>query len=580
MYEEYEIRQVPLLLKSSKAKIDSMLKANGLRSDDFDYYAGVFKFREDELLGGGGLKGNVIKCIAVGNELREHQMGLKLVSHLINIAVGNGHETVRLFTKPENKLIFESIGFTQIASSPKAILMEIGQNGIAAYCKYLSILKKEGKNGVIVMNANPFTHGHRYLIEQAAQEVDNLYVIAVKEDKSLFSYEERKAMIVDGCQNLKNVTVCEGSDYVISAMTFPTYFLKELSDASDTQMLLDLDIFSHHIAHALNASIRFVGTEPADQLTNRYNELMSETLPRQGIEVRIVDRLANQGGVVSASLLRRQIEQGCFSAVAQLAYPTTIPYVLGFAAADALKQELDLTPKPGLVDKNDSGAHEDMDYDLMNASIAALRPCFIKTAKLGYQQDLPKIKDIIEIGLKAEEDMYKATNGVNTHKGALFSIGLATIVASNLYFQHKNIDETALRNNIAAVACQIPNTNGTHGNDAVNRFHIKGALQNAQEGWSELFGKWLPFLRQHHDTDDDQHKTLLYIMTTLDDTNVYHRKGEKTVQSVKKEAIEALNDFSIERLEEMNTRFVRENISPGGCADMLSLTIYLKFILS
>ena len=283
--QNFEIRSIPLSIKSYKNKVEKFLNDNDLRLDGVDYYAGVFLIGEDDiLLGGGGLQGNVIKCIAIADDLRETGMGTKLISHLYLQAINNGEDTVRVFTKPENKEIFTSLGFKLLATSDKAILLENG-NGLKHYCDYLASLRREGENGAIVMNANPFTLGHRYLIETAAKEVNNLYIIVVKENRSLFSYDDRKLMITKGTEDLKNVIICEGSDYQISNTTFPTYFLKEITDATDTQISLDLDLFSKHIAPALNIKKRFIGTEPKDVLTNKYNYLIKSILPKKCIEV-------------------------------------------------------------------------------------------------------------------------------------------------------------------------------------------------------------------------------------------------------------------------------------------------------
>ena len=292
MYTEYEIRQLPLTLKAYRQRVERFLTNNGLRLDDVDYYVGVYEVGDDELLAGGGLKGNIIKCIAVDNKLRDEGMSNRLVSHLISKAHEQGFSTIRVFTKPDNLHIFESLSFRLLATSPKAILMETG-DGLRRYCDHLTSLPAfpTSKRGVIVMNANPFTRGHRYLIEQAARQVDHLFVVAVKEDLSMFGYEERLAMIQAGCRELDNVTVVEGSDYAISATTFPTYFLKQLTDASETQMTLDLDLFARQVAPALGATVRFVGSEPTDTLTRRYNELMKQQLPEKGIEVIEIERL-------------------------------------------------------------------------------------------------------------------------------------------------------------------------------------------------------------------------------------------------------------------------------------------------
>ncbi len=189
MFNNFEIRQVPLSLKSSRQKVVDFLAASELRLEDVDYYAGVFAGDDDVLLAGGGLSGDVLKCIAVSDVLRDTGMSLSLVSHLLSVAQSHGHQQLKVFTKPQNKGIFENFGFHVIATAPKAILMENG-NGLRNYCNQLNDLARDkGENrGVIVMNANPFTLGHRYLVEQAATKVDTLFIIVVKEDRSLFSY--------------------------------------------------------------------------------------------------------------------------------------------------------------------------------------------------------------------------------------------------------------------------------------------------------------------------------------------------------------------------------------------------------
>ena len=118
---------------------------------------------------------------------------------------------MKVFTKPDNSTIFQSMGFRIIARSPKAILMENGMRGIGRYTDYLRRMRGDRPDGAaaIVMNANPFTLGHRYLVLQAAEMASTLYVIVVHEDRSAFSYAERLAMIKAGCEELDNVVVVE-----------------------------------------------------------------------------------------------------------------------------------------------------------------------------------------------------------------------------------------------------------------------------------------------------------------------------------------------------------------------------------
>lgn len=607
-----EIQTLNPTTPRQRQRIEALLKRNGLRFDDMHYYAAITD-DDGEMIAGGGLKGNVIKCVAVDDAHKGEAIANTLISHLIAHANEEGHSNVMLFTKPKNRQLFESLSFRLLAEAPEAVLMETGIGGINNMVEQLKKIKEEGEvckennqeckkeektnlnittpqhlntsipqplttttplRGVVVMNCNPFTLGHRYLIEQAAKQVERLFVMVVREDCSLFAYAERKAMVEQGVAHLENVTVIDGSEYAISQATFPTYFLKRLDDAADTQMLLDLNLFRRHIAPALGATVRFVGTEPTDRLTRRYNQLMHEVLA----DVREIVRLEKEGNAVSASRVRKAMEQGDMSTIKQLVPPTTLPYIIAHLATQALQAELDTTPKPGLVDKDNNGAHRDMDYALMQRSIDTLHPYFVKLALLGSADALPSHTAIRDAGIEAEKAMLSATNGVNTHKGALFSMGLAVVAAA-----HEK-DTDSLQTTIKALAASFPDTNGTHGSKAKQLSKgttaIKGALDNAREGYEMLFAEWLPFYIERRKERDAYtlHKTLLRIMCDLDDTNVIYRTDLATAEEVKQEARALLDSFSKAALKDMDWHYTARNISPGGAADMLSLTIFIGSI--
>lgn len=610
--DEYEIRQMPLSVKFVRQQVEAFLQRNGLRLESMDYYAAVFAHGGEEMLAGGGLNGNVIKCIAVKQGLRDAKLSLTIISHLISTAASYGIHHLKIFTKPENQKMFESLGFQTIAKSEHAILQE-NDNSLASYKRQLASLKKDVPTGIIIMNANPFTKGHRYLIEQAAQQVEHLIVMVVEEDVSRFSYAERKAMVEMGCRDLPNVTVCSTGSYAVSSATFPTYFLKEISMATDTQIMLDLHLFATHIAPTLNVQVRFVGSEPTDVLTQRYNELMKEYLPTQGIEVKEVSRLHQDNVHVSASALRECLKAHSLQKASALAYPTSIPYLIADLACQSLQEELDLTPKPGLVDQHDNGAHTDMDYELMKKSIRALRPYFDELALLGWNVDKPYVYDVQTIGLRAENDMFATTKGVNTHKGALFSLGLAVVGGAYLMRRKGKVEANELQQFMMEIARQFPDSKGTHGSEVTEKYHIDGVLAIARKGYPDLFDKWLPFLineelrmkneelansvgsQSNESSSFTLHATLLYIMSMLDDTNVYYRRGEEGARMVKEEAGRLLNQacgmknkesFSANYsqqtnspLEKMNKRFIAENISPGGSADMLALTLLVNSLI-
>ena len=645
-----EIQTLNPATPRQRQRIEAFLKRNALRIDDMNYYAAMLD-DDGEMIAGGGLKDDVIKCVAVDDAHKGEAIANTLVSHLISHANQEGYGCIKLFTKPKNRQLFESLSFRLLAEAPEAILMETGIGGISNTVEALKKIKEESEKykeynkeckedskkckentsylntstpqhlnttmqptGCIVMNCNPFTLGHRYLIEQAAKQVERLYVMVVREDCSLFAYTERKAMVEQGVADIENVSVIDGSDYAISRATFPTYFLKRLDDAADTQMLLDLDLFRRHIAPALGATVRFVGTEPTDQLTRRYNQLMHEALK----DVREINRLEKDGNAVSASRVRKAMEEGDMNTIRQLVPPTTLPYIIAHLATQALQAELDTTPKPGLVDKDNNGAHRDMDYALMQLSINTLHPYFVRLAFLGFADTLPSHTVIRDAGIEAEKAMLEATNGVNTHKGALFSMGLAVVAAAyeekkaaaNKEVRGKEREEeylSSLQLTIKALAASFPDTSGTHGSKAKQLSNgtttIKGALDNAREGYEKLFAEWLPFYNERRKSHDAHalHKTLLRIMCDLDDTNVIYRTNVATAEEVKQEARALLASFeeayaaedkekcasAIEEkcasaellaLKDMDRRYTERNISPGGAADMLSLTVFIGSI--
>ena len=630
------IQEMPLRSPFFRSKVEGFLQANGLRMETLDVYY-TLQNTDGDILAGAGLAGDVIKCVAVAPEVRSEGLVAPLVSHILS---QHGPGNLKVFTKPENEAVFESLGFHAIARAPLAILMENGR-GLEAYCAclkdtLLSFRPTERSGeiassvGVVVMNANPFTLGHRYLLEQAAARVDRLVVIPVRTSYA-FPYTERLAMIKAGAPS--GVTVVEGSDYQISAATFPTYFLKDLSEAAETQMRLDLDLFARHIAPALGATVRFVGSEPQDPLTARYNTLMQELLPLKVVEIPRLkaepvseenyfsqgfakNQFSSDDGmpehntkVISASAVRAALEEGSYSRAAALCPESTRPYLMAALAERALRRELDTPLKPGLVGPDSSGAHTDMDYALMQKAIAALRPYWSRMAKAS----VPPLLQMI--GIEAEKAMKKATGGVNTHRGAIFALGLAL----NARGMEVTVTEEVMQNRLCKIARVIlhnglidsalhftaqgaPASQRTHGEQAVKQYGVKGAREMALEGYKDLWTNWLPYYRDtlglrpresvipSEASVSSIQRTLLHIMSTLDDTCVIHRVGYERAQEVKREAADVLmaeekwffakpceKYFSSagNNLQDLCVRYAAEGISPGGAADMLALTILI-----
>ena len=589
-FERIDIQELPLSVPAFRRQVEDFLGRNGLRLEEVDLYMAVLS-DDGEIMAGGGLSRDVIKCIAVSGTARSLGLSVPLVSRLVSVAAERGFTNVKVFTKPENQAVFESLGFRLLAEAPQAVLMENGR-GLEDYCAYL---RGHRADGVIVMNANPFTLGHRFLVEQASMSFRapegrrNLVVIPVKEDASRFPYAERLEMIRRGCDGIADVI--EGSDYQISAATFPTYFLKNLSDASETQMRLDLDLFGRHIAPALGATVRFVGSEPADPLTARYNALMKEILPSHGVQVVEIKRLkSSDGRFVSASRVREQLDRGGYSAAKALTPASTWPYLMADLAERALRMELDAPLKPGLVGPDSNGAHGDMDYTLMRRSIAAIRPYFSRMALAGSANELR------QLGIDAEKAMLAATGGVNGHRGAICALGL-TLRAANCEMQ--DVDYKLLMQNRLVQIAQgifdksltVNNMHSTalsHGAEAKEKYGTKGARDMALDGYRSLFAFWQPYYHGIRKQPLALQRTLIHLIASLDDTCLIHRVGYERAGQLREEASEIFGEIAhgsdYERMESLLkglcTRYAAEGASPGGAADMLALTVFIDSLLS
>lgn len=186
---------------------------------------------------------------------------------------------------------------------------------------------KSDDAGIIVMNCNPFTKGHRYLIEKAAGQVEQLYVLVVEEDKSVFKFSDRFQMVKDGTSDLKNVEILKSGKFVISSLTFPEYFTKDTKKNSDFDASTDLFNFCRYIAPALKAKKRFVGEEPFDIVTNAYNDQMREFLPANGIDLIVVPRKESDGIAISATRGRMFIKNKDWKGIEEIFPESTIKYL-------------------------------------------------------------------------------------------------------------------------------------------------------------------------------------------------------------------------------------------------------------
>ncbi|MHC1771152.1 MAG: [citrate (pro-3S)-lyase] ligase [Flexilinea sp.] len=327
LVSEFEIREIPLHGRF-RIQLEAFLNRFDLEFEpDLSYAVGLYN--RDELAACGGCSRNVIKCVAVQPELQGGGFLAKIVSHLYLHLKRNGIDDIFVYTKPEHRKKFENLGFYCITGTNKIVLLESDLNGIS---RYIDTIKKvlpdnQPEYGAIVMNANPFTLGHQYLAEKASEMCSHLIIFTVKEDCSVFPSEIRLELIREGVQNLKNITVVEGGDYIISAASFPAYFLKEKTGVAKIQAELDLTLFCSRIAGPLKITQRFMGYEPFDPMTDEYNALMKTILPSFNISPVFIPRLEIDGMAVSASRVRKLLKDGNLELVRRLVPGSTLRFL-------------------------------------------------------------------------------------------------------------------------------------------------------------------------------------------------------------------------------------------------------------
>ena len=195
---------------------------------------------------------------------------------------------------------------------------------------YKKILRaKKIQIGALVMNCNPFTLGHQYLVEYASSRVAKLYLFVVEEDKSEFPFADRIELVRLGVKNFSNVEVLPSGKFIISQQTFSGYFNKASLQDVVVDSSEDVEIFAKEIAPTLGITIRFAGEEPTDNVTRQYNETMKKILPRHGVEFREIPRKNFGDEPISASKVREALKCGDFDKIKNLVPDSTFIYLRG-----------------------------------------------------------------------------------------------------------------------------------------------------------------------------------------------------------------------------------------------------------
>lgn len=325
---------------SEKAKVVEFLKGFDLTfTGNIDYTMGLYD--DGQLIGTGSLGGRVMRDIAISEKYQKKGLTRRIIRNLQGESYRRGVTGNQIFTKPKNVPVFEHMGFKCVAvAEPYAALLEKGTDTLEDYLgRVRSILGTgEGKNrGAIVMNCNPFTLGHRSLVEYAHNNCDEVIIFAVQEDRSIFPFSDRFSLIKQGVRDMKGVEVISGGDFIISNATFPTYFIKG-TDELAAQTKLDATIFATRIAPALNITVRFVGEEPTDKTTMAYNNAMREVFAQNGIELKEIPREQKGNQIVSASSVRRALADDDWETVYRMVPKTTLIYLKSPAGQEVIRR--------------------------------------------------------------------------------------------------------------------------------------------------------------------------------------------------------------------------------------------------
>lgn len=317
-----EIKEV--ILDSEKEKVKKFLKTFALEyDDDLDY--SLYISEDDKVIGTISRSANIIKAFAVSKKYKG-SLASQLISEMIKNIFKNGYHFYQAYTKPEIKQIFESLNFYEIISSEKVSLLESKNRNINQVLENIKVSNNLVSNNTacIVMNCNPFTLGHLYLIKHAAKLHDLVIIFLVEEEKSYFSFQDRLQMVKKGIKGIDNVAVIGSSNYLISSLTFPTYFLKQENIQVEEQAMLDTLIFKKYFIPIFGLKKRYLGSEE-DLVTKKYNNILNEELAEF---IEIIPRKKLLGKNISATTVRKYLKEKDFDGIKELVPKSTYDFLI------------------------------------------------------------------------------------------------------------------------------------------------------------------------------------------------------------------------------------------------------------
>ncbi|MGL5543070.1 MAG: [citrate (pro-3S)-lyase] ligase [Fusobacteriaceae bacterium] len=330
-------------------ELKEFLTRNGINFDESCDYSVVLRDHEERVVATASKSRNILKCFAIDEKLRGEGVSGQIITAITNRMFEEGYYSSFVFTKSENGTLFLGMGYKMVATTDRVALLEMGISSIE---KTLDGIKKKfhleekKERAMIVMNCNPFTYGHQYLVEKAAEENEEVLIFVVEEDRSVFPFKVRYDLIRKGTAHLGNVKVIPGTEYIISSATFPNYFLKKEDDSLLEYTKLDVTVAATRFCPAFNIRRRYVGEEPFCSMTEKYNGTIKELFPKYGIEVMIVPRKVEGDSAISATQVRKLLGEGNLEALKRKVPPTTYEFLespqgreIGELIREKLKEE-------------------------------------------------------------------------------------------------------------------------------------------------------------------------------------------------------------------------------------------------
>lgn len=291
---------------SSETALEEFLLERDVIYEDLD--ASYIIRDAGEIIATVSVKKNLIKFFYIDDKYQGEGLAIELINSVLEDIIAKGYRSYFVFTKAKNENIFTSLSMDTIEKTEDVVLLE---GGLFKYKDWIEIIKKDldkDEYNAIVMNANPLTLGHEYLVDKALENDRDLIIFVLEEDASYFSTKDRYEIVKKHYQDNNRVHVYKSGPYIISRATFPTYFLKKDTDKLKVYTELDAKIFARRIAKDLNIKKRYFGTEPIDKVTQKYNEMMKKILSEYGIATEFIERKTIDGEVISASKVREYYE--------------------------------------------------------------------------------------------------------------------------------------------------------------------------------------------------------------------------------------------------------------------------------